>query len=167
MTLNYRELRDLITAAGLPAVAWQFPDTAYETVSIRWVLENWSAWLEARPGELCVFGEAGGKRVRSRPLWIAEVCDCDNLALGTVAHAQVGNALTGQMNRLPRGGLAYGFLFYTAGPMRPDNFNVQGGHAINWFVDHDQSMRFFEPGVGREVHLNATERSSAWFGLAA
>lgn len=167
MSLTYQELRDLIMAEGVPAFSWQFPDTTYETVSVSWVAENWSAWLQARPGELCVFADAGGKAIRSRPLWIEDCSDCDNLALGTVAHAQVGNALSGQRTRLPRGGLAYGFLFYTAGPAREENFRVEGGHSINWFVDHGRVVRFFEPGMGRIVELNPTERSSAWFGLAA
>lgn len=167
MSLTYQELRDLLTLEGLPAFAWQFPDETYETVSAEWVIENWSAWLDARPGELVVFRDAGGKRVRERPLWIADVCDCDNLAIGTLGHAQVGNALAGQRNRLPRGGLAYGVLFYTAAPAREENFRIEGGHAINWFVNHERAVRFFEPGMGAHVDLNPKERSSAWFGIAA
>jgi hypothetical protein len=165
--MTYQELRDLLTAAGMPAFLWQLPDATYETVSPGWVGENWVAWLEARPPELCVFRNAGGKSIRDRPLWIADCCDCDNLAIGTFAHGQVGNALAGQRARMPRGGVAYGFLFYDAGPARPENFNVSGEHSINWFVDHERVVRFFEPGVGQLVDLNATERSSAWFGLAA
>jgi hypothetical protein len=167
MSLTYQELRDLLSAAGLPAWSWQFPDLTYETVSPDWVIDNWRAWLDARPGELCVFSDAGGKRLRQRPLWIAECDDCDNLAIGTLAHAQVGNALSGQKYRLPRGGIAYGFLFYTAAPSRPENFNIEGGHAINWFVAHDRVVRFFEPGMGMAVELSEKERGSAWFGLAA
>lgn len=167
MHLTYKELRELLTAEKMPGFLWQFPDENYGTVSAEWVLENWSAWLDARPAQLVVWRDAGGKRVRERPLWLEEMSDCDNLALGTVTHAQVGNALAGQRTRLPRGGVAYGFLFYTAGPARPENFNVSGGHAINWFVDHERRLRFFEPGVGRIVELNAEERGSAWFGLAA
>lgn len=167
MSIPTATLRLLLRAADLPALQWQLPDETYETVGAEWVAENWAAWLEARPGELCVFGEAGGKRIRARPLWIAEVCDCDNLAIGTVYHAQVGNALSGQRTRLPRGGLAYGFLHYNAGPARPENFQVAGGHAINWFVDHHRTVRFFEPGMGRIVDLTPTERSGAWFGIAA
>lgn len=167
MTLDYKALRDLLTAAGLPAYSWQFPDVSYETVSADAVLDNWNAWLESRPAALVMFRDAGGKSVRERPLWIAEVSDCDNLALGTVAHFQVGNALRARRTGEQRGGLAYGFLFYTAGPARPENFGVLGGHSINWFVDHDSTVKFFEPGVGVVVDLNPTERSGAWFGLAA
>lgn len=167
MNMNPLDLQALLGAQGLPSYTWQLPDATYETASANWCLENWAAWLEARPGELCVFGEVMGKRVRVRPLWIADVCDCDNLAIGTVAHAQVGNALSGQRYRLPRGGLAFGFLFYSAGPARAENFHVEGGHAINWLVDHERVLRFFEPGTGTFVELNPTERSSAWFGLAA
>lgn len=168
MTLADQELRAAISGAGVPPWNWQLPDVSYETVSAEWVGKNWTAWLNARPLELAVFGDMGGGKLgRVRPLWLAESTDCDNLAIGTVAHAQVGNALSAQHTRLARGGLAYGFLFYSAGPARDGNFQVAGGHAINWFVDHDRQMRFFEPGMGRMVDLNETERTSAWFGLAA
>lgn len=165
--MTQSELRQNLTAAGLPAMLWQLPDNTYETVSPEWVIENWRAWLEARPIELVVIGEAFGKRKRDRPLWLNDSSDCDNLAIGNVAHAQVGNALSAQKYRLPRGGLAFGVLFYVAGPSRAENFFIEGGHAINWFVDHERVTRFFEPGTGLPVDLNQNERSTSWFGLAA
>jgi hypothetical protein len=167
MNLTDRQLRELLTAAKLPGFIWQLPDSSYETVSADWVRDNWSAWLDARPAELCVFRDAGGKPIRERPLWITDACDCDNLALGVVAHAQVGNALSAQKTRLPRGGVAFGFLFYMAEPAREENFRVDGWHAINWFVDHLGAVCFFEPGVGQVVELLDTERGTACFGLAA
>ncbi len=166
MKLTNTELRGVLTLAGLPAWAWQLPDETYETVSSGWAVENWRAWLAARPAELCVTQDAGGKRVRVAPLWIADSSDCDNLALGTTAHAQVGNALAAQLVPVARGGIAYGFFFYTAGPARPANFNIAGGHAINWFVDHSRNANFFEPGRGVLVDLNPEERGSSWFGIA-
>jgi len=167
MNLAHDKLREALSDAGLPSFLWQFPDVSYETVSPEWVVENWGAWLDARPAELVVFGDAGGKRIRRRPLWIAEVSDCDNLALGTVAHAQTGNALASQRTGKARGGLAYGFLFYTAGPARLDNYQVAGPHSINWFMNHEGEVRFFEPGVGGLTDLDPIERGGAWFGLAA
>lgn len=164
--MTYRELRDFLVAAGLPATQWQLPDDTYETVSVDWVTENWVQWLHARPRELVLYRSVAGTRVPDRPLWLADASDCDNLALGTVAHAQVGNALLAQMVKQPRGGLAYGLVFYAA-EARPDNFGVVGAHCINWFVDHERNVRFFEPGVGAIVTMRPTERSTAWFGLAA
>lgn len=161
------ELRDILSAAGLPAALWQFADETYETVSKSFVLENWRAWLEARPAELVVFGLAGGKRVRLRPLWAKDNSDCDNLAIGTMAWAQTGNALAAVRRKEARGGLAYGVKFYQAGPARPENFRVAGGHSINWFVEPSHVVSFFEPGMGEFVDLNSPERNSAWFGLAA
>jgi len=161
------ELRQILTAAGVPAGLWQLPDETYESVSRDFVLANWRAWLEARPVELVVFGEVGGKRVRLRPLWVKENSDCDNLAIGTTAWAQTGNALAAVRRKEIRGGLAYGFNFYQAGPARPDNFGIAGGHSINWFVDPYHVVGFFEPGVGQFVDPNPTERSTSWFGLAA
>ena len=155
------DLRMTLITAGLPATLWQLADETFETVSAEWVESNWGAWLEARPRELVQFAGIGGKSVRFRPLWIAEASDCDNLALGVVTHAQVGNALAAQKRGARRGGLAFGVMFYTA-----EGF-VRGPHAINWFVDHEQVVRFFEPAVGGFVSLNTAERSSAWFGLAA
>ncbi|MES2697267.1 MAG: hypothetical protein V4773_27630 [Verrucomicrobiota bacterium] len=165
--MTQQDLRLILFAAGLPAALWQLPDFHYDTCSELFVARNWDAWLEARPVELAVLGEIAGKRVRQRPKWIEETSDCDNLAIGTMAWAQVGNALAGAQRGTARGGLAYGVIFFTAGPARPENFNVTGGHAINWFVDHANTVKFFEPGVGQLVDLNTAERSSAWFGLAA
>lgn len=154
-------LRQLLLTAGLPAALWQLPDRSYEPVSLSAVEANWGAWLEARPLELCNTASKGGKLVRTSPRWIEEVSDCDNLALGLVAHAQVGNALAAYHRHTTRGGLALGVVFYVA------QQRVQGGHAINWFVDHGGLVQFFEPGNGTRVNLNTQERSSAWFGLAA
>lgn len=94
MQIMFQQLRDILSAAKLPAFMWQYPDATYETVSLGHVLEVWSAWLEARPAQLCVLGEVGGKTVRLRPLWISDASDCDDLAIGVMSHAQVGNALT-------------------------------------------------------------------------
>lgn len=164
--MTQAELRSLLTAAGLPALLWQLPDVSYEPVSHLWVRGNWLAWLDARPAELVVFRDAGGKRIRERPLWLSEASDCDNLAIGTVAHGQVGNALRSRRVGA-RGGLAYGFLFYVAGPARLENSNIAGGHAINWFVSPEHEVCFFEPGNGELVTLNTQERSTSWFGLAS
>lgn len=154
------DLRALLAAAGLPVFTWQFPDAAYETVSAGWMDDNWQAWLDARPAELCVMGDAGGKRVRVRPLWLADAGDCDNLALGLMAHADVGNALASIRTGKTRGGLAMGVIFYVCTQI------PAGSHAINWFVDHDGGVNFFEPATGSLLNLSTTERSSAWFGLA-
>lgn len=161
------KLAEILSRANLPGYLWQLPDASYETVSADWVIENWRAWLDARPIELCVCRDVGGKSVRERPLWIADVSDCDNLALGLTTHGHVGNATFARRIGQPRGGLAFGCLHYTASPARPANFNIEGGHAINWFVDHEGNVRFFEPGVGQLVDLNAKERGDAWFGYAA
>jgi hypothetical protein len=159
--LDLLVVRQLLIKTGLTASLWQLVDLSYETVSADWVRANWQAWLDARPSELVVWEDAAGKRIRARPLWLVDSDDCDNLALGLMAHADVGNALLAQLTHTDRGGLAFGVLFYTA------EQRVVGGHAINWFIDHDQHVVFFEPGTGEIVDLNPKERSSAWFGLAA
>ena len=171
MNITQAALRSLLIASGLPATLWQLPDASYETVSSDWVLQNWQAWLDCRPESLVVWEDvdAGGKRirVRQRPLWLADSDDCDNLALGLMSHGDVGNALAAVAGPGPRGGLAFGVQFFIAGPARPENFNVAGGHAINWFVDHSGTVQWFEPGVGQLIPTNVNERASAWFGLAA
>ncbi len=165
--MTQQELRTLLTAAGLPASLWQLPDATYETVSEEFVLENWRAWLDARPPELIKMIDVGGGARRPVPLWVDSAGDCDNLSIGTTAWANTGNALAAVKRKQARGGLAYGFQFYLAGPARRENFNIAGGHAINWFVNPLRVVRFFEPGMGEFVDLNTQERSSSWFGLAA
>lgn len=166
MNITRQQLRDIIQAAGLPVGFWQLPDDSYETVSAEWAGENWSAWLDARPEELVLFSDRGGKRIRYAPKWTREVSDCDNLAIGTLAHAQVGNALASARQNITRGGLAYGILFYFAAP-RPEAGFTGGGHAINWFIDHSLAVNFFEPATGLCVPLTPAEKQSGFFGLAA
>lgn len=160
------DLQQLLGDAGLPVAFWQWPDETYETVSAQRLREIWAAWVDARPPELIALRPLGGGKTMRIPRWTAGAGDCDNLALGLMAWADVGNAMLAARGE-PRGGLACGVLFYLAGPARPENFGVSGGHAINWFVALDRTVRFFEPGVGELVELTTAERSSAWFGLAA
>lgn len=160
------ELRLFLLTSGLPASQWQLPDDTYETMSAVRLAEIWAAWVDARPVQLNTTRDIGGGKTVRIPRWFAEAGDCDNLALGLMAWADIGNALA-VAKGASSAGLACGVLFYTAGPARSENFNVAGGHAINWFLDHEKNVRFFEPGVGELVDLNTAERSSAWFGLAA
>ncbi len=164
--MTQSDLRSLLIAAGLPASLWQLPDSTYATMTPSRLIQIWSAWVEARPIELTSARELGGGKTRRVPRWIAEAGDCDNLALGLMSWADVGNAMA-VAGGASRDGLACGVLFYNAGPARAENFHVAGGHAINWLVGHDLTVQFFEPGVGEFTDLNTAERSSAWFGLAA
>lgn len=167
MKITRDQLLELLTASGAsPMAAIMCGDEQLETVSGDWVRENWLAWLDARPDELVIWEVVYGVRMRVRPRWIAEVSDCDNLALGVVAHAQVGNALAAVHTGAARGGLAFGVLFYQAGPARPGNYGVAGGHAINWYVEHSGALSFWEPGVGHNVELTPEEKASVWFALA-
>lgn len=167
--LTSNVVKDLLTNVGIPAKSftWVLPDKSYEPVSADFVLRNWNAWLDARPAELIRVRQLGGGKSVREPRWERESGDCDNLALGTMVHAQVGNALAAVKRKSPRGGLAYGTLFYMAGPARAENYGISGGHAINWLISPALHVLFFEPAVGAFVNLTTTERSSAWFGLAA
>ena len=166
--MTQQELRSLLNSAGLPAFMWQLPDLSYETCSEQFVRENWSAWLASRPAELVTSYDCGGGMMRQIPRWIENAGDCDNLALGTMAWADCGNALAARRRGVTRGGLGYGVLFYQAGPARSDNYQVSGGHSINWFVElGTNAVRFFESGMGEIVNPSPIERMSASFGLAA
>lgn len=154
-------LYNVLVAGGLKVSLVGLADEFYAPVSPGWVLRNYEAWLAARPLPLTRTVQLGGGVTRRMPLWSAEASDCDNLALGLMVHGQVGNALAAVKQTTPRGGLAFGVVFYTA------TQRVRGGHAINWFVDHDGQLMFFEPGTGDFVTLTTGERASAVFALAA
>ncbi len=155
------ELFNTFIAAGLRPDFQHLADSYFEPVSAAWVQRTWDAWMYARPTALKRTVQVGGAD-RVVPLWLAESCDCDNLALGLMVHGQVGNALASVGRGTKRGGLAFGVVFYTA-----QSATMRGGHAINWFVGYDQELRFFEPGLGEIVELNSSERASARFCLAA
>ena len=165
MSLSQADLRSALLEAGLNASLWQLANDEFEPCSYGFVAANWQAWVGSLPPELKTIEVVGGKSI-AIPRWLAEVNNCVQLAMGTVWWANVGNAIKEVQSQAPRGGIAYGMMFYTAGPARPENFNVAGAHAINWFVDFLGAVRFFEPGQGSEVFPSQIEKASAAFGIA-
>ena len=155
-------LYNILVGGGLKVPLVALADDFYEPVSPGWVLRNYEAWLAARPSQLKGSVQTGSGPWRPVPIWSAEASDCDNLALGLMTHGHVGNALAAATGAKKRGGLAFGVVFYTSLTGR-----VRGGHAINWFIDHDGQLMFFEPGSGDFVTLTAGERATATFALAA
>lgn len=61
--MTAEELRQILTKAGLPASLWQLPDAFFAECSAEFVHENFRAWLDARPFDLVIYGDVGGKRV--------------------------------------------------------------------------------------------------------
>ena len=110
----------------------------------------WGAWVRSLPPELTATSEQGIRR----PRWIEETFDCDTISLGMLVHAQTSNALANE-----KCGVAVGVIAYKDG--------TQGNHALLWYVDKTQAVRFFEPQTGNSRDLTIAERSSSWFGLAS
>lgn len=160
MKLSSLQVMGIIEGANIDSRKFQLADRDWHTCSESFCHGNWSAWLQSLPNELKEY-----RNSIQLPKWIAECFDCDNHSIGTFQHAQVGNALKEVRTAEKRGGLLYGILFYHA-VAKPEN-GRQGGHAINWFIDHEGKLRFFESAEDRVIELYEEERRSAWFGFAA
>lgn len=167
MHLTRQQLTDILRARGVNTAGWVFADDSFETVSPEWVLRTAEACLDALPPALVEVVAVGGGKTTRRPRWVKEAGDCETQSIVAFAWGMVGNWHRATLDQVPRGGLAYGFLFYSAGPMRPENGYRGGRHCICWFVDHLGALRFFEFGDMALTELNEGEILTCTFGLCA
>ena len=160
MQLKTYEVQNILVLAGIKdSVVFQtfrLADRIWETCSEQFCHENWHRWVDSLPEELTEYRDG-----LKCPVWLPDVFDCDNHSIGTIQHAQIGNAKKAVQTG-NRGGLLYGILFYEAASQ-----NITGPHSINWLIDHDHLLKFFEPYNNRIIELTEEERQSVWFGLAA
>lgn len=74
------------------------------------------------------------------------------------------NALDAMKRKGVRGATCLGTLSYIATPRGGNRRN--GGHDINWFVNHAGKLFIFEPAEGMLVDLRPEEILSVWEGEA-
>lgn len=166
MTLTQQQVRSILLAEGIPALGWQLPDLSFETVSAQWVEENYLARIASLPPELVTTLDVGGGLTRRVPLWIAEAGDCETWAIIFSAYGYIGNILKAVQSGQPRGGLAYGPLFYVSIPRAECRYRA-GMHSIQWYIDNDGQFRTYEEGTGDALELLPQEKATATFGLCA
>lgn len=168
LVLDTVEVQNLLQEQGVPAElfgglypSFALSDRKWHTCSKSFALRNWTAWRNSLPDVLRHRNETGG----TVPVWRPEFFDCDNHAQGCATHAFMGNALRAMRDeKWLAAGLLFGLMYYVA-EYKPEN-KREGAHAINWHVDHNKRLRFFEPAEGRHVWLTEKELASIFFGSA-
>jgi len=154
-----------LALAGVPFLGFRWKDESYDPLSPAWVRAAWEAWVASLPLELTWLAPLGGGKTERRPLWLAEVFDCDDHARAFAAFVITACALDAQRTGRTRAGTALGPFDYTAEPKAGNR--RAGRHCAIWFVDHELSARFFEPADGNALTLSPTEILSITEGEAA
>lgn len=165
MSLPAPSIIHALNGAGVPFLAFRWKDNAYDVLSPAWVRAAWEAWVAALPNELTQIVLLGGGRTERRPLWVAEVFDCDDHARAFAAFVVTSCALDCIRTGRTRAGTALGPFDYTAEPKVGNR--REGPHCAIWFADYAPTIYFFEPADGNLITLTATERLSITEGEAA
>jgi len=146
-------------------LGFRWRDASYDPLSPAFVRDAWVAWVASLPARLTHVVPLSGGRSELRPLWIAEVLDCDDHVRLFSAFVATCCALDAQTTGRKRTGTALGPFLYTAIP-KPGNLRA-GRHAAIWFADYDYRIRFFEPADGVEITLLPEELAAITEGEAA
>jgi hypothetical protein len=144
---------------------WLLLDNNYEPITKQKIEAIANACLDSLPPELVTYYDVGGGKTVRIPKWVPEAGDCDNASLILWVWAMVGNWLKAVQGGLNRGGLAAGILLYSA-QGRPENRGRTGPHCICWFIDPENTLRFYEFGDASETSLLPIEKASVFGGSA-
>jgi hypothetical protein len=171
MTLSAAQLSAIFVAAGVseyifyPGAGFKLLDRNYETCSEDFILQSYEDCLDSLPPECVTTRQVGGgKTVRVMRHTMAdgddenEAGDCDDHTLIFWSHCVTGNWKKACRTGIRRGGLCMGPLEYVA-IAKPSDV-LPGGHDRNWFIDHDQKLKFFDPGMASIVTLEPVELQS-------
>lgn len=162
--LESSQLIQVLVAAGVYRSTWDIKDVSYTTLDRDWIASvAWPNWVRSLPPELVESIEIGGKSIL-RPKWIAEVFDCDNHTFSFTEYVIRCCAVDCAKKRVARGGTSLGAMSYIAIP-RAGN-RRQGGHDINWLVDHNRGFHWFEASEGSFITPEQIEVASVWEGMA-
>lgn len=163
MLLTQQQTIQTLQAAGVYRPSWSVVDTSYTTLDRHQVVNvYWPAWVESLPPELVERVQIGGGKTIARPLWIANVFDCDDHTADFAVYVRRCCAAYAAKNLMQRGGTPLGSMSYIAVP-KPGN-RREGGHDAVVFIDHDGRVNWFEPADGSLIDPLPIEVASVWEG---
>ena len=129
-----------LQAAGLYHGAWTLDDMQYDPVSSSFINQAWMTWVASLPPELKHYASINGTISMFCPMWIAEVYDCDNIAIDFAVYVDRCMAIDAVKNGKKRGNAAIGRFNFLL------NCNKDTAHCRNWFIDHDGRAHVFDAG---------------------
>lgn len=164
MLLTRDQVIQTLRAAGVYRPSWTITDTSYTTLDRHQVVNvYWPAWVQTLPPDLIERVSVGvsGKSI-DRPLWLADVFDCDNHTADFKSYVIRCCAAYAAKNGIHRGGTSLASFSYMA-VEKPGNRRV-GGHDTIGFIDHDGRFNWFEPADGSYIDPLPIEIASVWDG---
>jgi hypothetical protein len=139
-----------LSLANYSTGQWGMPKgRLYSPVSVDWVVkEALPEWINSLPPALIQVVDVGGGKTARQVRYSPEAGDCNIIATDFVAFMSRCMWRDAVVSGAERGNLAAGLMFFELIPGDPTT-----GHAIVWFIDHDQNAHCIDP-VTREVdHL--------------
>ena len=143
-----------LSLAGYAKGQWgMHKGQVYSPVSVDWVRdEALPEWLNSLPAALVSLQDIGGgktvRQVRAAP----ESGDCNIIGTDFIAFLSRcmwrDAVVTGNF----RGNVAAGLFFFELLPGDPSS-----GHAVVWFIDHDQRVHHVDPATRELDHLTPAQ----------
>jgi hypothetical protein len=149
-----------LSLAGYAKGQWGMPKgQTYSAISVDFVRECLPAWLDSLPDELlqvrAVGGGKTGRFVRAEP----EAGDCNIIATDFTSFLSRCMWRDAIKNRTARGNVAAGMFFFHLIPVEPTS-----GHAIVWFIDHEQAVHHVDPASKEIDHLTPAQLGTIFGG---
>lgn len=158
--LSQFDLMCALSLGGYARGVWGLAkDAAYSTVSVEFIREALSAWLDSLPPKLLQWRDIGGGKTVRFVRWEAESGDCDNIAWDFCAFLSRCMWVDAIKTGKARGNVAAGAFYFQ---VRPGD--VTSGHAIVWFVDHESRVHHVDPGSQQIDHLTAEQLGTIYGG---
>ena len=149
-----------LSLAGYAKGAWGMPkDVSYSSISVDFVREALPAWVDSLPAELIQIRAVGGGKTVGVARAESESGDCDNIASDFTTFLSRCMWRDAVKTRTPRGNVAAGSFFFWLVPGQPAS-----GHAIVWFIDHEQRAHHVDPGSQEIDHLSADQLGTIFGG---
>lgn len=130
---------------------------AYDSIELEFIQECWDAAVLNLPPPMKVSFDLGGGKMQTRPKYVQPIFNCAAFSgwLGTYIDLCL-TAVAIVKSTTPNTPM-FGAITYLIGGV------VGDGHAIDWFVDGNSNLRWFEPQTREEKTLTDVERASISF----
>lgn len=182
--MTQSDLISLLGAAKVTCSLSPLANLAYDPIDLPYVGSLWEAWVASLDSslrsrvEICGPAyDATGKMTCDavyewQPTYLLPSFDCAQMAFSFTAAMIEGSAMAASKEigsgKPIRNTPAFGYLYFVIGKgsYMGDN-NINSRHAINWFIDFNNNVHFFEKQTGNEVKLTDGEVSSIFCLVAA
>ena len=149
-----------LSLAGYAKGQWGMPKgQTYSTISVDFVRACLAKWLDYLPDECVQVRDIGGGKPERFVRAVPEAGDCNIIATAFTTFLSLCMWADALKNRVPRGNVAAGGFFFHLTPGVPSS-----GHAVVWFIDHDQIVHHVDPASKQIDHLTPEQLGTIFGG---